>query len=148
MIALIQRVSSASVEVDGRRIGACGPGMMILLGVHVTDTKDQASWLANKCANLRIFNDDDGRMNRSCVESGGEALVVSQFTLYGNTNKGNRPSYIDSAPGDIAEPLYKYFVSELSRRLGRTVQTGQFGASMNVSLVNDGPVTLTVERRS
>ena len=148
MIALIQRVSSASVEVAGEITGACGPGMLILLGVHISDTEDQATWLANKCANLRIFRDENGQMNRSCIEAGGEALVVSQFTLYGNTDKGNRPSYVHSAPGDQAEPLYEFFISELESRLGTAVASGRFGAMMNVSLVNDGPVTLIVERRN
>ncbi|TDI77648.1 MAG: D-tyrosyl-tRNA(Tyr) deacylase [Bacteroidetes bacterium] len=146
MIAVIQRVSSASVEIDGKRIGSCGPGILILLGVHVTDTEEQVIWVANKCANLRIFNDKDGQMNLSCIATGGEALVISQFTLYGNTGKGNRPSYIHSAPGPIAEPLYELFISELSHRLNRSVESGQFGAMMDVSLVNDGPVTLVVER--
>jgi D-aminoacyl-tRNA deacylase len=148
MKALIQRVTKASVEVEGDIVGRCGAGMMILLGIHVSDTRKQAVWLANKCANLRIFRDHDGRMNRSCIDSGGGALVISQFTLYGNTDKGNRPSYIDSAPGEIAEPLYEFFISELAAHLGRPVGSGVFGAMMNVSLINDGPVTLSVERRS
>jgi D-aminoacyl-tRNA deacylase len=147
MIALVQRVSQASVTIDSQVTASIGPGLLILLGVHRDDTRKETAWVARKCVNLRIFADDEGRMNRSIVETEGEILVVSQFTLYGNTNKGNRPSFVSSASGDAAHLLYESFVSEVSELLGREVATGQFGAMMDVALVNDGPVTLWVERK-
>ncbi len=147
MVALVQRVSEASVEVDGQITGAIGPGLLILLGVHRNDTEAEAEWLARKCANLRIFPDAEGKMNRSLRDMGGEALVVSQFTLYGDASRGHRPSFTASAPPEKAEPLYLYFVDRLSKELGRPVPTGVFGAMMRVRLVNDGPVTLWVERK-
>lgn len=146
MRALVQRVREAAVDVEGRRVAEIGAGLLILLGVHQTDTDREADWVARKCSNLRIFPDEDGKMNRSLIEVGGEALVVSQFTLYGDTRKGNRPSFVDSAPPEIAVPLYETFVRILERELGRAVPTGEFGAMMDVSLVNDGPVTVLVER--
>ena len=146
MIALVQRVREARVEVSGDVVGRCGSGMLILLGVHVSDTETEASWLAGKCARLRIFEDDDGKMNQSAINTASEALVVSQFTLYGNANKGNRPSFIASARPELAEPLYAFFVRELEQLLSRPVETGVFGANMQVHLVNDGPVTLSIER--
>lgn len=148
MVALVQRVSEASVSIEGRQVGAIGPGLLILLGVHREDTDAELDWLVRKCSNLRIFPDDEGRMNRSVKDIEGEVLVVSQFTLYGNTSKGNRPSFIDSAPPAQAEPMYASFVSALSNVLGKPVATGEFGAMMDVHLVNDGPVTLWVERRA
>jgi len=148
MIALVQRVREASVVVDGETTGHIGEGFLILLGVHHDDTQKEAEWLARKCANLRIFRDDEGRMNRSVVDIGGEALVVSQFTLYGNTSKGNRPSYIDAAQPETAILLYEWFVEKLTQLIGRPVQSGIFGAMMDVSLVNDGPVTLWLEKKS
>ncbi len=147
MIALVQRVKEASVVVDGRTVGAIGPGLMILLGVHRDDTEQEGAWLARKCAHLRIFPDDAGLMNRSLLDAGGEALVVSQFTLYGNAEKGNRPSFIASARPEQAEALYEQFVAALGAHLGRPVATGVFGAMMDVHLVNDGPVTIWVERK-
>jgi len=120
--------------------------MLILLGIHRDDTERELEWLVGKCAQLRIFRDEDGRMNRSIEEVGGEALVVSQFTLYANAEKGNRPSYIRSAPPEIAEPLYEQFIRSLSGRLGRSVPSGVFGAMMDVELVNDGPVTIWLEK--
>ena len=148
MVALVQRVREASVEVDGAVSGAIGEGLMILLGVHKDDTEQEVEWLARKCANLRIFRDEAGLMNRSVLDVGGEALVVSQFTLYGNAAKGNRPSFVDSARPEKAAALYERFVEALSAHLGKPVATGVFGAMMQVHLVNDGPVTLWVERRS
>ncbi len=148
MVALIQRVAEASVEVDGVVTGAIGAGLLILLGVHRDDTGQEIEWLARKCSNLRIFPDEAGRMNRSVMDVGGEALVVSQFTLYGNAAKGNRPSFTDAARPEKAEALYEKFVDALSVQMGKPVPTGVFGAMMNVRLVNDGPVTLWVERRS
>ena len=147
MVALVQRVREASVEVEGEEVGAIGPGLLILLGVHVDDTEEEVGWLARKCARLRIFRDDEGLMNRSVLDLGGEALVVSQFTLYGNAEKGNRPSFIASARPEQAEALYERFVQALGRELGGPVATGVFGAMMDVRLVNDGPVTLWVERK-
>lgn len=146
MIALVQRVKRASVTVDGEVTGEIGPGMLILLGVHVDDSEEELAWLVRKCAALRIFPDEEGTMNRSLVDAAGEALVVSQFTLYGNVQKGNRPSYIASARPELAEPLYERFVAELSQAIGRPVPTGRFGAMMDVELVNDGPVTIWIER--
>lgn len=148
MIALIQRVLEAHVTIDGIASGQIGEGVLILLGVHTSDTEKEAEWLARKCANLRIFRDEDGQMNRSVLEMGGEALVVSQFTLYGSAAKGNRPSFIESARPETALPLYERFCSLLSGHLGKDVQTGEFGADMQVSLVNDGPVTIWLERRA
>ena len=148
MVALVQRVSEASVTVDGEVTGAIGPGLLVLLGVHRTDTEAEVAWVAKKVAGLRVFPDEEGKMNRSLLDTGGEALVVSQFTLYGDTRKGNRPSFVESAPPERAEALYEAFVAEFSRRLGRPVPTGIFGAMMDVRLTNDGPVTLWVERLS
>ena len=146
MVALVQRVREASVTVDDEVVGAIGPGLLILLGVHRDDTAAERDWLARKCAHLRIFADDEELMNRSLKDVGGEALVVSQFTLYGSTARGNRPSFTDSAPPDVAEPLYEQFVDALADHLDAPVATGIFGAMMDVHLVNDGPVTLWVER--
>lgn len=148
MVALVQRVSEADVTIDDAVAGAIGRGLLILLGVHQTDTRAEADWLARKCAALRIFPDEEGRMNRSLLDVGGQALVVSQFTLYGNVRKGTRPSFVDSAGPELAEPLYEYFVERLAGEIGRPVPTGRFGAMMQVRLVNDGPVTLWIERRA
>ena len=147
MVALIQRVKKASVEVDGEIVGAIGNGLLILLGVHTSDTTAEMEWVAKKCANLRIFADDQGRMNRSVIDCSGEVLVVSQFTLYGNTRKGNRPSFVDSARPEVAIPLYEGFIDEMAGLIGRPVEKGVFGAMMDVSLINDGPVTLWVEKK-
>ncbi|MGB0650107.1 MAG: D-aminoacyl-tRNA deacylase [Rhodothermales bacterium] len=148
MIALVQRVKHARVTVDDRETGAIKEGLLILLGVHTTDTEDLIPWLAAKCANLRIFPDIEGRMNRSVVDHGGSILVVSQFTLYGNAEKGNRPSFIESARPEIAEPLYEAFCEEVSSLIGHPVARGEFGAMMDVDLLNWGPVTLSIERRN
>ncbi len=144
MRAVIQRVSEASVTVEGRVVGAIGQGLLILLGVGVGDSEAEAKLLAEKSANLRIFADDEGRFNRSLLDTGGEALVVSQFTLYADTRRGRRPSFSDAAPPEIAAPLVDAFANEL-RRLGIVVSTGQFGAMMQVALVNDGPVTILLD---
>jgi D-tyrosyl-tRNA(Tyr) deacylase len=146
MIALVQRVSSASVRVDGQTVGAVGRGLLVLLGVVQGDTPAEAEWLADKAARLRVFPDADGRMNRSLEDVGGGALVVSQFTLAGDVRKGTRPSYARAAPPDVAEPLYEAFAAALAERLEGPVATGVFGAKMEVALVNDGPVTLWLER--
>ena len=142
---VVQRVSSGSVTVDGQRVGEVGLGLVILVGVGKGDTDAQADWLAEKIANLRIFEDEAGKMNRSVLEAGGGALVVSQFTLYGDAQKGRRPSFLDAALPQEAEPLVTYF----GRRLvfyGVPVQTGVFGAHMLVEINNDGPVTIILER--
>lgn len=147
MIALVQRVHCASVTIDGRVVGGIGQGLLILLGVHQDDSTGEVNWLARKCAALRIFSDEDGKMNRSIVDVDGEALVVSQFTLYGNVERGNRPSFVESAPPEVATPLYEKFVERLSELINRPVETGQFGAMMDVELINDGPVTISIERK-
>jgi len=146
MVALVQRVKESSVTVEGRTVGHIGAGLLILLGVHERDTEAESTWLASKCANLRIFPDDEGRMDRSVTDVGGEVLVVPQFTLYGDATQGNRPSFTDAAPPSQAEPLYEHFVDQVRGLLDRPVPTGVFGAMMDVQLVNDGPVTLWVER--
>lgn len=147
MRIVIQRVSRAAVEVGGRITGEIGPGLLLLLGVEPEDTAEDVSWLAAKVAALRVFEDADGRMNLSLADTGGEALVISQFTLYGNARKGNRPSFNRAAPPAHAAPMYESFVAELSRLLARPVPTGEFGAMMAVSLVNDGPVTLILDTK-
>ena len=144
MRAVVQRVTSASVEVDGTEIGSCERGVMILLGISPDDGEAEAKWLADKVANLRIFPDDEGKMNRSLLDIGGEALVVSQFTLYGDARKGRRPSFIRAAEGPEAEAVYEKTVANL-RGLDITCGTGRFGAMMNVSLVNEGPVTILLD---
>lgn len=146
MRALVQRVQEAAVDVDGETVGEIGPGLLILLGVHHADDEEVTDWAARKCAHLRIFADAEGRMNRSLLDGGGAALVVSQFTLYGDAARGHRPSFGAAAPPERAEPLYEHFVARLAEHLGRPVRTGVFGASMKVRLINDGPVTLLVER--
>ncbi|HIG75173.1 MAG TPA: D-tyrosyl-tRNA(Tyr) deacylase [Bacteroidetes bacterium] len=146
MRALVQRVSEASVLVDGETVGAIGSGLLVLLGVREGDTETEADWIADKLAALRVFPDADGRMNRSLVDTGGEALVVSQFTLYGSLKKGTRPSFSKAAAPAEADRLYRRVVGRLAATLGREVPTGVFGAHMEVRLVNDGPVTLMLER--
>ena len=135
----MQRVSRASVTVDGERVAAIGPGMLVLLGIRRGDAREQADYIVRKLLALRIFEDDDGRMNRSVQDVQGEVLCVSQFTLYGDARKGNRPSFMDAAPPDEAEQLYEHV------RAGLDAQGGRFGARMHVDLTNDGPVTLLVE---
>ncbi len=144
MKALVQRVERASVHVDGEVVGAIGPGLCVLVGVTHSDTAAIAQRLAQKLWKLRIFDDDDGRMNRSVADSAGELLIVSQFTLYADTKKGNRPSYVDAANSAVAEPLVGEVVDHL-RSLGATVATGSFGAMMQVELVNSGPATFSLD---
>lgn len=146
MVALVQRVSKASVDIDGETVGAIGPGLLILLGVHVDDDEATSVALAAQCASLRIFPDSDGRMDTSVRDEDGDALVVPQFTLYGDTSRGNRPSFTEAAPPDRAETLYEHFVQALEAELGRGVPTGRFGAMMDVHLTNDGPVTLWLQQ--
>ena len=148
MRAVIQRVSSASVTIDGKVRSSIGPGLMILLGVGHEDGREDIDWLVKKIAGLRIFDDEAGVMNRSVVEVGGEALVVSQFTLMASTKKGNRPSYIAAAGHELAVPMYDAFCDALSASIGRTVATGEFGADMKVALVNDGPVTICMDTKN
>lgn len=148
MRVVVQRVSSASVTIDGVKKSAIGPGLMILLGIGHDDGPEDIDWLVRKVAGLRVFNDDEGVMNRSVVEIGGEALVVSQFTLMASTKKGNRPSYIGAAGHELAIPLYKSFCQALAEAIGRPVGTGEFGADMQVSLVNDGPVTICIDSKN
>lgn len=145
MRALIQRVTRGAVTVNEQRVSEIGPGLVILLGVGHGDTQEKADWLAEKCANLRIFEDDQGKMNRSALESGGDALVVSQFTLYANAEKGRRPSFIEAAPPDEAEPLVTYFAKRL-QFYGVPTRTGVFRAVMLVEIHNDGPVTIWLEK--
>ena len=149
MRALIQRVRRSSVVIDGKTHNSIGPGMLILLGVKQGDREEAAEYLADRCASLRIFEDSQGKMNLSVKDTDGSAMVVSQFTLYGDTRKGNRPSYSEAAQPAQAEELYEHFVRCLRRSLGEgKVATGVFRAMMDVELVNDGPVTVMVESKS
>ncbi len=148
MIALVQRASRAEVRVEGSESESIGNGLLVLLGIHPTDGEEELEWLVRKCVNLRIFSDNEGKMNRSLADVDGEALVVSQFTLYGNVDRGNRPSFVESAAPEIAEPIYNQFVTRMSELLGKPVASGSFGAMMEVELVNDGPVTIWIERRA
>lgn len=147
MRLVIQRVAEASVAVDGETVGAEGRGLMVLVGVEHGDTEADVDWLAAKTVALRIFEDENGIMNRSIKDVGGEVLAVSQFTLTASTRKGNRPSYIRAAGHDVAVPLYESYCSKVGELLGRETRRGRFGADMKVSLVNDGPVTIIIDSR-
>ena len=147
MRAVIQRVSRASVEVDGAIVSKIDGGLVIFLGIEDADTAADVSWLSNKIANLRIFNDANGIMNNSVKDVSGEALVVSQFTLHAATKKGNRPSYIKASKPNVAVPLYEQFVKQLGFDLGKPIGTGIFGADMKVDLRNDGPVTIFIDTK-
>ena len=147
MRVVVQRVSSASVTVSGAVKSAIGQGLLVLLGVGPADEQADLDYLVKKVAGLRIFDDEDGVMNRSVVDIGGEALVVSQFTLMASTKKGNRPSYVGAAGHALAVPMYEAFCAALSDAIGRSVGTGEFGAEMHVSLVNDGPVTIIIDSK-
>ena len=147
MIAVIQRVSSASVEIEKKIKSSIGIGLLVLVGIEDADGLEDIEWLANKVINLRIFNDAEGVMNISVKETGGEIIVVSQFTLHASTKKGNRPSYIKASRPDIAIPLYEKFVNVMETVLEKPVQTGEFGADMKVSLLNDGPVTIVIDTK-
>ena len=148
MRVVIQRVTQAEVKVEGKIIGACKLGLMILCGVEEADTEEDATWLSSKITNLRIFSDAEGKMNLSVKDVNGEMLVVSQFTLHASTQKGNRPSYILAARPEKALPLFNTFVTMLEKELGKPVATGEFGAHMEVSLVNDGPVTIIIDTKN
>lgn len=147
MRTVIQRVTKASVTVNGEKISAIDSGFLILVGIENADAQDDIDWLTNKIANLRIFNDEDGIMNKSLVDVNGDVIVVSQFTLHASTKKGNRPSYIKAARPDVAIPLYEAFITTLESKLGKKVGTGEFGADMKVELLNDGPVTIMIDTK-
>lgn len=148
MRTVIQKVSSAMVVTEGIVTAGSGAGLLILLGIEEADSQEDVEWLAKKISQLRIFNDSDGVMNLSLLDTGGEAIVVSQFTLHASTKKGNRPSYIRAARPETAIPLYESFISEMETILGKRVGRGVFGAHMDVSLVNDGPVTIIIDTRN
>ena len=143
-----QRVQRCSVEVEGNVIGEIGKGLAILLGVEEADTQEDIDWLCGKISRLRIFDDENGVMNLDIQQAGGRAIVISQFTLFASTKKGNRPSYIRSAPEPISRPMYEKFLATLSAMLGAEVEHGEFGADMQVSLVNDGPVTICIDSKN
>ena len=148
MKAVIQRVSEASVTIEGKQVSQIQAGLLILVGVEDSDSDVDINWLCNKIANLRIFNDEDEVMNKSLLNTNGEAIIVSQFTLQASTKKGNRPSYLKAAKPDIAIPVYEQFVKEFELILGKKVGTGAFGADMKVALINDGPVTILIDSKN
>jgi len=148
MRVTVQRVSEASVTIDAKVKSAIGKGLLVLAGFEETDVKEDLEWMSNKIVNLRIFNDENGQMNLSVKDVGGNILIISQFTLHALTKKGNRPSFIRSAKPDIAIPLYEQFVSLVGKDLGTPVGTGKFGADMKVALVNDGPVTINIDSKN
>lgn len=145
MRVVLQRVTHASVEIGGALHSQIGRGLLVLLGIEPVDTQEDADWLVKKIAALRIFDDENGVMNRNVVDVDGQVLVVSQFTLMASYKKGNRPSYIRAARPEVAVPLYKYFVEQMAKTIGKSVETGVFGADMQVSLLNNGPVTITMD---
>jgi D-tyrosyl-tRNA(Tyr) deacylase len=148
MKAVIQRVSQSSVTIEGEVVASIHQGLLILVGIEEADTKEDIEWLSSKIVNLRIFADENGTMNLSVKDVNGDAIIVSQFTLHASTKKGNRPSYIKAAKPDIAIPLYEQFVRQFEKDLEKRVQTGQFGADMKVSLINDGPVTILIDTKN
>ncbi|KYG81862.1 D-tyrosyl-tRNA(Tyr) deacylase [Roseivirga ehrenbergii] len=147
MIAVIQHVSESSVTIDGQVKAAIGRGLMILIGIEEADNHEDIEWLSRKIVNMRIFEDEEGVMNKSVIDVDGEALVISQFTLHASTKKGNRPSYIKAAKPDVAIPLYEAFKEQLAMDLGKPIGSGEFGADMKVALVNDGPVTIIIDTK-
>ena len=147
MRAVIQRVSQAKVLIDGALKAAIGPGLLVLLAIEPPDAQEDIEWLSGKLVRLRVFDDEQGVMNRSVLETQGGVLLVSQFTLFASTKKGNRPSYSRSAPPEVAVPLYQRFIARLEQDLGKPIQTGEFGADMQVSLTNDGPVTIIIDSK-
>jgi D-tyrosyl-tRNA(Tyr) deacylase len=147
MIAVIQRVTHAAVEIEGKTHSAIGGGLMILLGIEEADGEEDIRWLSRKVVQLRIFDDETGVMNRSVQDTDGDILIVSQFTLHASTKKGNRPSYIRAAGPEVAVPLYERFVRQVETDMGKSVATGAFGAMMQVSLINDGPVTIIIDTK-
>lgn len=148
MRAVIQRVTQSSVTVDGKVVGEIASGLLVLLGIEDADTDSDIEWLSNKIVNLRIFNDEQGVMNKSVIEIEGNILLISQFTLHGSTKKGNRPSYIKASKPEVAIPMYEKMTNQLSKDLGRTIEKGIFGADMKVKLVNDGPVTIIIDTKN
>nr|WP_294937234.1 D-aminoacyl-tRNA deacylase [uncultured Flavobacterium sp.] len=148
MKAVVQRVSEAAVTIDGKKTADIQTGLLVLIGIEDADGKDDIDWLTAKIANLRIFGDENGVMNLSVKDVDGEMIVVSQFTLHALTKKGNRPSYIKASKPDIAIPLYEQFVKQMEKELDKKVQTGEFGADMKVSLINDGPVTIVIDTKN
>ena len=148
MRAVIQRVSEASVTVEGAIIGQIQRGLMVLVGIVKEDDTLDIEWLSNKIIHMRIFEDENGVMNKSLIEVGGEILLVSQFTLHASTKKGNRPSYIAAAKPEVSIPIYEAMIHQLEKDLGASIQTGKFGADMKVSLINDGPVTITIDSKN
>ncbi len=148
MRTVLQRVSNASVTINGTRKSSIGKGFLILLGVCAEDTEEDVAWLVKKTANLRVFDDENGVMNRSILDCGGDILVVSQFTLMASYKKGNRPSWIKAAPHSISVPLYELFCRQMSAAIGKPVATGEFGADMKVELLNDGPVTICMDTKN
>lgn len=147
MRVVIQRVSHASVAIDGKEKSRIGKGFMILLGIGSDDTQEDIDWLVKKTVNLRVFDDENGTMNRSILDDGGDIIVVSQFTLMASCKKGNRPSWIHAAPHNISVPLYEKFCKDISTALGKPIGTGEFGADMKVELLNDGPVTICMDSK-
>ena len=148
MRAVIQRVLEASVEIDGQIVSEIGSGLLVLLGVEEVDEMEDVVWLSGKVAKMRIFSDAEGKMNQSIIDTGGDIIVVSQFTLHASTKKGNRPSFLRAAAPAISEPLYEKFCAALEGELGKAVGRGIFGAEMKVALVNDGPVTISIDSRA
>ena len=147
MRVVIQRVTEANVKIDGTVAGEIGSGLMILVGIEEADGADDIAWLTKKIVNLRIFDDENGVMNRSILDCGGDILLISQFTLHALTAKGNRPSYIKAAKPEISVPLYESFIKSLEEAMGKSIKTGRFGADMKVSLINDGPVTILMDSK-
>ncbi len=148
MIAVIQRVSQASVCIENQVKGQIDIGLLILVGITHTDTRDDVDWLSRKIVGIRIFSDHEGKMNLDLASVGGDILLISQFTLHASTKKGNRPSFIEAARPDVAVPLYEAMINQLSTELGKPIQTGEFGADMKVSLLNDGPVTILIDSKN
>ncbi|MDE7070282.1 MAG: D-tyrosyl-tRNA(Tyr) deacylase [Alistipes sp.] len=147
MRLLIQRVGQASVTIGGRQHSAIGRGLLVFVGIEAADTEEDIAWLANKLLRLRIFDDDEGVMNRDVLQAGGQIMIVSQFTLHASTRKGNRPSYVRAAPEPVSRPLYERFVAAVEEGLGAPAATGSFGADMQVALTNDGPVTIWIDSK-
>ncbi len=148
MIALVQRVSEAEVVIEGERYSRIAHGLLVLLGIEEADDQEDIDWLTAKLINLRIFSDEEGKMNKSVMDIGGEVMVISQFTLHASTKKGNRPSFIKAARPETAIPMYERFIDVLSSRMDRKAASGQFGADMKVKLVNDGPVTIHIDSKN
>ncbi len=148
MKIVIQRVTGASVTIANKKVASIEKGLLVLLGIVSDDTQEDINWLCNKIINLRIFSDDTGLMNKALLDVDGDIIVVSQFTLHAATKKGNRPSYIKAARPEIAIPLYKTFIQKLENKLGKPIQTGTFGANMQVALINDGPVTIIIDSKN